>query len=127
MEKDQIPKDSETFSISINYRWAKVRVHKQTITVLGTPRFVQFLINPEDKLLYMRGTNSRDSNCLVVPPEDYRKRNQYVLNGKHFIKKLSGLVGWSLDRTYTIRGDYSPEYNMIVFRLEDAVPGKSSK
>ena len=117
--------DSETdilkHCISINYRADTVRVHKKCIDILGTPRFVQFMINPDAKILYMHGTNTRSLNCLDVPSEEFRKRNQYTLHGRYFIKKLSELAGRSLDYPLIIYGEYDGEYNMITFKLEDAI------
>ncbi len=126
MANEQFSKELK-YSIAINYRVDKVRVHKQTIEALGSPRFIQFLINPDEKLLYIRGTNTHQQNCLEVPSKDYRKKNQYVLHGRYFIKKLSELAGWSLDRPHTIQGEYNPDHNMIVFQLDSFLAGDPSE
>ena len=109
------------YSISINYLADTVRVHKKSIDVLGTPRFIQFMINPDAKVLYMKGTNTRSLNCIDVPSAEFRKRNQYTLHGRYFIKKLSELAGWSLEYPLVIYGDYDAEYNLIVFKLDEAL------
>ena len=112
------------YNISINYRTDKIQVYKQAIVVLGTPRFVQFLIDPDAKRLYMRGTNTRENNCLVVPPENARKKNGYVLHGQYFIKKISELVGWSLDMPHILIGVYIPSQNAVVYDLSKAISAR---
>lgn len=109
------------YNISINYRADTVRIHKQTIDILGTPRFVQFMINPDTKILYVQGTNTRSLNCLEVPSAEFRKRNQYTLHGRYFIKKLSDLAGWSLDCPHILQGEYDKDYNIVSFNLEEAI------
>ena len=115
------------YNISINYRADTVRIHKKCIDILGTPRFVQFMINPDAKILYMYGTNTRSLNCLDVPPEEFSKRNQYTLHGRYFIKKLSELAGWSLDYPLIIFGEYDKQYNMIIFKLKEAIVQKEPR
>ena len=120
METKTVKFEDESYSVSFNYLADTVRIYQKALGVLGMPRFLQFLINPESQTLYMRGTNSRDNNCLVVPSEDYRKRNCFVLHGRYFIKKVSTLAGWSLEQPYILPGKYMPEYNAIAFDLSDA-------
>lgn len=108
-------------NISINYKTGKIQVYKKAIDAIGQPRFVQFLIDPDTKKLYMRGTDRRENNCLVIPPESARKKNGYVLHGKYFIRKFSALAGWSLDRPHILVGVIMPSQNAVVFDLAKAV------
>ena len=112
--------------ISFNYYAGKIRVYEKVVEVLGYPRFLQFLINPETRNLYLRGTDKRDINCLEVPDREFRKRNQCTLHGKSFIKRICTLSGWKLNKLHVLRGSYLPEYNMIVFPLADALELDSS-
>lgn len=121
MAQDSRNSNEVKYNISLNYRAGTVRVHKKAVDVLGVPKFVQFLINQEARILYMRGINSRDNNCLEVPSAEFRKRNQYTLHGRYFIKKISELANWSLDCPYIIQGEFFPEHNIIVFKLDEAI------
>ena len=40
--------------ISIDYKWHRIRIHKQTLLLLGDPEYVELLVNPETKILAVR-------------------------------------------------------------------------
>lgn len=113
--------DNGKYNISFNYYGNKIRVYKQLIDVLGNPKYIQFLINTEDLLLYVRGTDKHDSNCLEVPKFNGKKKFCYELHGRYFIKKISSLAGWTLGGLYVIQGKYLEQYNLIAFNLREAV------
>lgn len=119
------PEQEKYYSISINYRADTVRIYKKVLSALGNPKYLQFLINPEAKILYMRGAGTSGVNCLEVPSDEFLKRNCCVLHGKSFIKKLSNLAGWSLKTRYVVKGTLETSHNTIVFDLSEAVPGTS--
>ena len=121
MESSRSASVDDKCNISINYRTGKIQVYKKAIDAIGQPRFVQFLIDPDTKKLYMRGTDTRENNCLVIPSESSRKKNGYVLHGKYFIKKISALVGWDIDRPHILVGVFMPSQNAVVFDLSKAV------
>ncbi len=112
-----VPDPENKYSISFNYRIGKIRIFKPVITVLGIPTHLQFLLDPDEKVLYVRGTETSGVNCLEVPSEEHRKRNCCVLYGKTFIKKLSNLVGWSLLSPHIISGKYDETHNTLIFDL----------
>lgn len=108
------------YRISFNYKADTVRIYKSTINVLGNPRFIHFLINPERKQLFIQGSNTREHDSLEVPGSDYRNRYSFVLHGRRCIKKISTMAGWDLDGSYTLTGKYLDGYNMVQFELEAA-------
>jgi len=40
--------------ITIDYKWHRIRIHKQTLLLLGDPEYVELLVNPETKILAVR-------------------------------------------------------------------------
>lgn len=118
-----VPDEENKYSISFNYRIGKVRIYKPVITILGCPTHLQFLLDPDEKVLFVRGTEMSGVNSLEVPSEEHIKRNCCVLYGKSFIKKLSHLAGWSLMSPHIIRGQYVETHNTIVFDLSAVEQG----
>jgi hypothetical protein len=63
----------------------------------------------------------------VVPSENDRKKNGYVLHGKYFIKKFSALAGWSLDKPHILVGAFIPSQNAVVFDLSRSFTVENEK
>ena len=120
-------KEKNLHKISFNYKHGKVRVYKKVIQTLGNPKFIQFLIKPEDKLLFIVGLEHREHDSFpVIQYADSRNRG-LVLNGQRFIKKMSEIAGWSLDGTYAVGGTYIEGMNVFEFNLTNAVKCTTAK
>ena len=113
-------KNDKPLRISINYSANTFRVFKGVLDILENPRFLQFWINPETKLLYVRGTNSREKDCLEIPPAHERKKGYHVFFGQRFIKRFSLMAGWSLDKPHMITGTYLEDMHVLVFDLMES-------
>ena len=120
-------KENTLHKISFNYKHGKVRVYKKVIQGLGNPKFIQFLIKPEDKLLFIVGLDQREHDSFPVVLSDNSHRGGMVLNGQRFVKKMSEIAGWSLEGTYVVGGTYIKEMNMFEFNLENVVKNTAEK
>ena len=113
--------------ISFNYKHGKVRVFKKVIQGLGNPKFIQFLINPEDQLFFIVGLEHREHDSFPVTISQNKNHGGMVLNGQRFIRKISEISGWSLEGTYVVGGTYVEEMNMFKFNLANAVKNTANK
>ncbi len=114
--KEQAGSD-ERYNISFSYRSDKIRIYRQIITALENPRFIEFWINPEEKTLYLRGTNTRSLNCLEVPIKKSGEDFCYVLHGRRFIKRVSDLAGWDLETSHKLHGALIMGEQLLKFNL----------
>ena len=115
------------YNISFNYKHGKVRVYKKVIQALGNPQFIQFLIKPEDKLLFIVGLDHREHDSFPVVLSEDSRRGGMVLNGKRFVRKISEIAGWGLEGTYIVGGTYIEELNVLEFNLENVVKNTTEK
>ena len=113
--------------ISFNYKHGKVRIFKRVIQGLGNPKFIQFLIKPEDKLFFIVGLEYREHDSFPVVISQNKRNGGMVLNGQRFIRKISEISGWSLEGTYVVEGTYVEEMNMFKFNLTNAVKSTANK
>ena len=113
--------------ISFNYKHGKVRIFKRVIQGLGNPKFIQFLIKPEDKLFFIVGLEHREHDSFPVAISQNKRNGGMVLNGQRFIRKISEISGWSLEGTYVVEGTYVEEMNMFKFNLTNAVKSTANK
>ena len=120
-------KEPNQNKISFNYKHGKVRVYKKVLQSLHNPQFIQFLIKPEEKLLFIVGLEHREHDSFPVAQYAYSGNQGLVLNGQRFIKKMSEIAGWTLDSSYVVYGTYIAEMNMFEFNLTNAVKNSAEK
>ena len=113
--------------ISFNYKHGKVRIFKRVIQSLGNPKFIQFLIKPEEQLFFIVGLEHREHDSFPVVISQNKRNGGMVLNGQRFIRKISEISGWSLEGTYVVGGTYVEEMNMFKFNLTNAVKSTANK
>lgn len=120
MNTDKV-KDSKQLKISFNYKHGKVRVYRRLIETLGSPKYIQFLIKPEDKLLFIVGLEKREQDSFPVVLSKDSRHGGMVLNGQRFVRKMSEIGGWSLEGSYVIGGKVVEGMNMIEFDLTNVL------
>ena len=120
-------KERNLHKISFNYKHGTVRVYKKVIQALGNPKFIQFLIKPEDKLLFIVGLEKREHDSFPVVLSENSRHKGMILNGQRFVRKISEIAGWSLDGTRVVAGTYIPEMNIFEFNLENVVKNTAEK
>ena len=120
-------KEKNLNKISFNYKHGTVRVYRKVIHALGNPQFIQFLIKPDDKLLFIVGLDHREHDSFPVVLSENIRRGGMILNGKRFVRKISEIAGWGLEGTHVVAGTYIPEINMIEFDLENVVKNTAEK
>lgn len=116
-----VVKEKNQYKISFSYKHGEVRVYKKVIQALSTPKFIQFLIKPEDKLLFIVGLNHREQDSFPVVRSEDTKHGGMVLYGQRFVRKISEIGGWSLERSHVIGGRFIEGRNMIEFDLTNVL------
>lgn len=114
-------KERSQYKLSFSYRHGKVRVYKKVILALGTPKYIQFLIKPADKLLYIVGLDHREHDSFPVILSEDTHQGGMVLHGQRFVRKISEVGGWSLEHSYVIGGNMIDGTNMIEFDLTNVL------
>lgn len=120
MNTDNV-KGKSQYKLSFNYKHGKVRVYKKVIQTLGCPNFIQFLIIPEEKLLFIVGLNHREHDCFPVVLSEDSRHGGMVLHGQRFIRKMSEIGGWPLEGSHIIGGRYIESRNMIEFDITNVL------
>lgn len=111
-------------AISVDLKKSRIRIYKSMIHLMGDPKYIQFLVNPNNKHVAIRGVD-------VSIPGDQAERiksqymaadNCFELYSKAFVNKLFDIIG-SLDRscTYKLSGIIVNSHNMAVFSLKTLV------
>ena len=105
-------------TISVDLKKYRIRIHRNTLTFHGTPKYVQFLVSPTAMMLAIQGTNKRTHFTHRVNLDALHPDNSYEIYSTLFVNKLCSLVS-DLDTgcTYRLTGEIITEENAAVFPL----------
>lgn len=110
-------------ALSIDFRRNRIRVHRKTLRLLGSPDYIQLLVNPADGVIALRRLEQPEPQHFKVNWEVLARRNCFDIHSMSFIRKLQQCCkNLPQDRTYRIKGRYIPAYEIARFCLKDAKP-----
>lgn len=116
-----IDNQASPITISIDQRKNRIRIYKSILQLLGFPKYIQLLVNPNNKHVAIKGINkpTPGDQSERVKPQRLLLNDSYELYSKSFIKKLCEVYG-QLDPKYTYRltGRIVQSHNMAVFSLD---------
>ncbi len=108
-------------SIVIDCNIHRLRIHRQTLYLLNSPNNIQFLINPEQKMLAIQKcpTNTGERVRWI----HFGDKQCCEFYSKLLITRLCKLFEPSWKRQmYKIYGTHVAKENLILFNLNEAIP-----
>ena len=107
-------------ALSIDIKKNRIRVYKTTLHRLGTPPYIQLLVNPVAMQVAIRSIDfplSKDA-LHKVTQHALQPDNSYEIYSYSFIRKLEELVPqMKANKTYRIQGKILPEERAAIFSL----------
>jgi len=98
-----VQESSKTPTImSVDLKKYRIRVHKAALHLMGDPKYIQLLVNPQEMAVAIRSvdqTMSGDQTHLVSPSR-MKSDFSYEIYSQSFVKKLCEVVG-GLDSGYS--------------------------
>lgn len=108
--------------IVIDYPRNRIRIHKNTLRVMGTPEYVLLIVNPEQKTLCVicGGANIQGSHKIHINNSRCIELCSKSLNGtlRNAFHVFSGNI------SYVIEGEYIASENMVKFDITKSLPIK---
>ena len=114
-------KENRQPSICIDMKKGRVRIHKETLYMLGEPKYIEILVNPKKGGFIIR-TSAGGKNSHTVELEKLVEIKQcYELYSRPFIREIRTLDdSLKTTRSYRISGYLNPERTAAFFSLDDA-------
>ena len=112
-------------TIAIDLKKSRIRIHKSLLHMTGDPKYIQLLVNPNNKYVAIRALkqNEPHENSERIRPIDMMAENSIEFYSKYFIQKLCELVDeLDTDYSYRLMGTIVPTHNMAVFSLDTLTP-----
>ena len=105
-------------TIAVDLKKYRIRIHRNTLSLLGTPTYMQLLVSPSAKMMAIQGVDTRTRFTHRVNLSALRPDNSYEIYSSLFVSQLLALVT-DLDAkcTYRLTGEIIAEENAAVFPL----------
>ena len=104
--------------ICIDRKKNRIRIHKQTLHMLGDPEYLQLLINPEKGMFALRGSFRGDHLAHRIKKYQIDPDNCYEIYSKNLMTALVGVNNDLCDdQSYRIYGEMIPNAGVVRFDL----------
>ena len=105
-------------TIAVDLKKYRIRIHRNTLALLGTPKYIQLLVSPSAKMMAIQGVDTRTRFTHRVNLSALRPDNSSEIYSSLFVSQLLALVT-DLDAkcTYRLTGEIITEENAAVFPL----------
>ena len=105
-------------TIAVDLKKYRIRIHRNTLALLGTPKYIQLLVSPSAKMMAIQGVDTRTRFTHRVNLSALRPDKSYEIYSSLFVSQLLALVT-ELDAkcTYRLTGEIITEENAAVFPL----------
>ncbi len=112
-------------ALTLDMKKQRIRIHKQTLHILGNPEYVQLLVNPYQKSIVLLVCPKEAFQAHKVTP---KKDTDCELYSKELLRQLQ-LIDRHLeqDTSYLIYGQIHLQLGLVQFRLADILPIKSNQ
>ena len=111
--------DKANSVISIDLKKSRIRIYKSTLHQLNDPQYIQLLVNPTDRILAIRGDDSRCKESHEVCFSRLRPDICYELYSKQLVRTLMTLIpGLEKNYTYRFTGKVLEAKRIALFALD---------
>ena len=108
-------------TISIDPRKSRIRIHRTLLQLLGFPKYIQFLVNPNNKSMAIKRIEKPIAGmpCEKIKPQEFMINDSYELYSKSLVESLCRVYGkLNLNYTYHLTGEIVQSQRMAVFLPE---------
>lgn len=104
--------------MSISLKKSCIRIHKETLLMIGRPAHILLLVNPEEKALVIFHGKSNDVRSLNVAKYMNHKNKSVEFYSTPLIKKLNELCpDWQINESYKFYGEIIPKEKIVRFNM----------
>ncbi len=111
--------DKANIIISIDLKKSRIRIYKSTLHQLRDPKYIQLLVNPTERIVAIRGDDSRCKESHEVCFSRLKPDYCYELYSKQLVSTLMTLFpGLEKNCTYRFTGEVREADRLALFPLD---------
>ena len=103
----------------------KIHIFKKSISEIGNPKYIRFLVKENEPSIIMEAYNKKDFHSHRVKPNTKDSRGMEV-SSYLLCKIIKNRMGWVDGKSYRVQGNVYPSQQIVVYDLKSAVEISSS-
>lgn len=108
--------------ISVNLKRPLIRIHKETLHILGYPDYILLLVNPKECTLAILPSDSSDPKAYHISRKSIINRKSIELYSASLIQSLQNLCSnWKDNKAYRLYGEVVLGKAVIRFNMAKAI------
>lgn len=111
--------DTGALIVAIDLRKNRIRVHKETLHKLNDPKYIQFMFNPEQRVLLVRCCNEKEDQSMRI--SDYRlfqSTNSVEFYSLPLFERMSSVEpNIEKGKVYRLTGQLKASQKLAIFPL----------
>jgi len=106
-------------AISIDFKKNRIRIHKESLRMIGNPSYIQLLVNVERAQIAIRGIDKKSCDAHKVNMAQIQSDFSYEIYSQSFTMKLrDAFTQFGQTCTYRLAGLVFPQARVAVFDVE---------
>ena len=111
----------EKGGLSIDLKKHRIRIHRNTMRILGEPKYVLIMVNPEERTIALSRSAASEKRAHKIPPPRKDGRQEYEFYSTSLVQSLSRLNKyWHESGKYRMNAEYIATEGIVVFRMDQA-------
>lgn len=108
--------------ILVDLKKYRIRIHKNTLHLIGDPAHVLLLVNPEERTLAILSSNSSDPRSHKITKASLLNKKSFELYSRSLVKSLRNLCSnWQDNQSYRIYGEIISNEGVAQFHMDESV------
>lgn len=110
-----------TTYVSIDFKRSRVRLYKESLHLIGDPKYIQLMVNVDQRLVAIRGIDrdTRGSHAHKINHAKFNSEMCFEIYSQSFVAKLrSAFDGFEEDCTYRLTGVVFSNDRAVVFEVD---------
>lgn len=109
-------------SILVDLKKYRIRIHKNTLTSIGTPDIVLLMVNPEEQTLVILRSDCSEPRAHRITGTSQTKSNSIELYSRSLVRNLLGVCSnWQDNQTYRLYGEIFSNEGVARFQMDKSV------
>jgi hypothetical protein len=109
-------------AILVDLKKYRIRIHKNTLFYIGSPKHVLLLINPEKRILAILPCDRSDPRAHHISSASFANNQPFELYSQSLIKSLRDVCSdWQDRQSYRLYGEIIPSKGIAQFQMSEAI------
>lgn len=109
-------------AILVDLKKYLIRIHRDTLRLIGNPEYVLLLVNPNEKILAVLPSDRSDTKAHHISKSSLQNKKSFEIYSTTLMQSLQNIsIGWEENKAYRIYGKKVPNQHVIKFPMSEAL------